>query len=119
MSAILNETTLRDTLEMVGDDLDFIADLISSYAADGVGLIDGLRSGLAAASADDVRRAAHTLKGTSASLGADDLAESCREVESIAREGGLDGLEERIAAIEAAFRPVVTALEAWVHERAP
>ena len=51
-----------------------------------------MRAALAAGDAEDLRRAAHTLKGSSASLGANDLADACRDVETAARDGRLDGL---------------------------
>ena len=57
-------------------------------------------------------RAAHTLKGSSASLGALDLADACRTVEGRARDGELDGLGPDVDAIAIEFDAVVAGLDA-------
>ncbi len=117
MSAILDHDALQNTLEMVGDDLEFLADLIASYRDDGRQLVNEIQASLAAGSAEAVMRAAHTLKGTSASLGAEELVALCRDVEAIARGGSLEGLEDRVAAIARSFDGSVAALEAWLVAR--
>lgn len=117
MSDVLNEETLVSTLDMVGGDVEFMADLVSTYRTDGEGVIRELRTTAANGARADLQRAAHTLKGASASLGAEDLAELCRGLEADAKEGRLDGVDGMIEAIAAAFEPVVGALEAWVAAR--
>lgn len=117
MSDLLNEETLLSTLEMVGGDVEFIADLIATYRTDGERAIREMRATAATGARGELQRAAHTLKGTSASLGADDLAELCRGLEADAKDGRLEGVDEAIAAIAAEFEPVAAALEAWVAAR--
>lgn len=117
MSDVLNEETLLSTLDMVGGDVEFMADLITTYRADGEVVIREMRASAASGARADLQRAAHTLKGTSASLGADDLAERCRGLEADAKDGRLDGAEGAIEAIATAFDPVVVALETWLAAR--
>ena len=112
MSGHIDDAAFGQTLEMVGGDMGFLNELVAAYRNDGVSRLTDMRTALAAANAEDLRRAAHTLKGSSASLGANALAEACREVELAAREGRLEGLAAKVDAIAAQFDEVVSALEA-------
>ena len=115
MSAqVIDDAAFAQTLEMVGGDLGFVGQLVDEYRADGVSRVADMRTALAAGAGEDLRRAAHTLKGSSASLGANSLAAACREVEVAAREGRLDDLGPRVDAIASEFDAVVAALEARV-----
>ena len=111
MSDPIDDTAFGQTLEMVGGDLEFLADLVSEYRTDGAARIDDMRAALAAGETEDLRRAAHTLKGSSASLGASGLAERCRVVEMDARDGQTDGVGPKIDDIATAFDEAVAALE--------
>jgi HPt (histidine-containing phosphotransfer) domain-containing protein len=69
----------------------------------------------AAAARDDVeamRRVAHGIKGTSATLGAARLAEQCAEIERLARSGAVPDAAARVAAVEASYRAAEAALTA-------
>jgi CheY-like chemotaxis protein len=73
----------------VGGDADFVEDLIGQFAADAPKLVAAAREGLDGGRAEDVRRAAHTLKSNAATFGADRLAERSRELEEAAKRGEL------------------------------
>ena len=111
---VIDEAAFGQALEMVGGDLDFVGQLVDEYRADGATRVADMRTALATGASEDLRRAAHTLKGSSASLGASHLADACREVEAAARDGRLDGLGPRVDAIAVEFDAVVTALQARV-----
>ena len=108
---VIDDAAFGQTLEMVGGDLEFLGQLVDEYRTDGASRVADMRAALAAGAAEDLRRAAHTLKGSSASLGATGLAAACREVETAAREGRLDDLGPRVEAIATQFDDVVAALE--------
>ena len=74
------------------------------------------RQALAQGQTDDLRRASHTLKSTSATFGAMALSAAARELESLVREGMLDGADEQIARAEAEFARARTALEGMQDE---
>ncbi len=114
MTDPIDDAAFSQTLEMVGGDMGFLVDLVSEYRTDGASRVADMRTALAAGQAEDLRRAAHTLKGSSASLGANGLAEVCREVEAAARDGDLDGLGPKVDAIAAELDEVVAALETRV-----
>jgi HPt (histidine-containing phosphotransfer) domain-containing protein len=64
-----------------------VLELIRLYTADARQLVDAMCTGAADGDADGLRRAAHTLKSTSATLGATTLAAHCKAVEDLARAG--------------------------------
>ena len=66
---------------------------------------------LGAGNADELRRAAHTLKSTSASFGALELSSLCREAEARSRENETTTLEPLLGRIDEEFARVRKALE--------
>jgi HPt (histidine-containing phosphotransfer) domain-containing protein len=69
------------------------------------------RQALAQGQAAEVRRAAHTLKSTSATFGAKALSELARQLEYRARDGILEGVEALLDQIQAAYERTWAALE--------
>jgi len=84
MSASIDPSALDRILDMAGGDRSFVVEIIDEYLNDSAALLATLRE----ASGDDLRRAAHTLKSTSASIGAGRLAELCARIEHA---GAADG----------------------------
>lgn len=103
-----------ELLETVGGDREFLAELVDTYLADSPNLFAELRAAIASDDAATARRAAHSLKSTSASFGATTLAGQCREIEAAAAAGNLDGLDEQVASAAASFVEVEAALRAAV-----
>jgi HPt (histidine-containing phosphotransfer) domain-containing protein len=106
----IDDIAYAQALEMVAGDREFLTELVETYRIDGAERIAEMRAALAAGAAPDLQRAAHTLKGSSATLGAVGLADACRDVEHAARDGDLDGLASRIDEVELAFDAAVVAL---------
>jgi HPt (histidine-containing phosphotransfer) domain-containing protein len=69
-----------------------------------------LRSSLDSGNAEELRRAAHTLKSNGATLGAEQFAELCRTLEQRAKAGELDGAGELVDRIEQEYKPLEEAL---------
>jgi len=107
---LLDFESLQSLLETIGGDWTFMAELADEFFVNSPALLGEMRSGLAAADAALVRRAAHSLKGTSASFGALELSQLCKQVEYAARDGVLDGLDESLSEIETNYRQVEEAL---------
>ncbi len=63
---------------------------------------------------EELRRSAHSLKGSSGNLGAISLASRAHEVEQRARAKETHGVEETIDEIAVLSEQVVTALRNWV-----
>jgi two-component system, sensor histidine kinase and response regulator len=108
----INRASLDDLLATTGGDPAFLAELIDTYFEDSATLLPAMRQALTAGSAEQLRRAAHSMKSNSASLGAEDLAVLCRELEEQGRVGVLGGAAERLAQVEAEYERVRRALVA-------
>ena len=96
--------------ELGGDD--FVAEVIDTFRADAPTLLATLRSSLEEKNADELRRAAHTLKSNGATLGAGDFSELCRELEARARSGDLEGAGDLVDRIEREYGALEEALGA-------
>lgn len=103
---------LRDLQEDGEDDL--IKELIEIYIADAPSYIADISLAVESANAHAMERAAHTLKGSSASLGANLLAAACLEMEKLGRSNSVEGAPELLAHIEREFERARRALEAML-----
>ena len=98
MSELYLDEVLLEELRSILDD-EFPA-LITTYIQDSGVRVDELRQAFTRGDADGVRKAAHSLKGSSANLGLVYLADLCRGVEDAAREGILQGQEPWLLKIQ-------------------
>ena len=73
--------------------------LIRTFVQDSGVRVDEMRAAFEQGRVDDVRNAAHSLKGASANLGLAQLAEECRLLEEAARDGEVTGEVARVDAI--------------------
>ena len=102
-SSVIDSAVLGDLLASVGGDTSFLEELIDTYLSDAPSLLAQLDAGLAARNADEFRRAAHSLKSTSASLGARGLSATAKEMEMMGKAGTLDGAAEKLSQAGAEF----------------
>lgn len=101
------------------DDPHMLDEIIHMYLETSEELMDTLvQASKHADDLDDVRIAAHTLKGSSANVGAQRVAEACFNVESIARTGNVDGLEPALANLQQEFAHACQALKAELSNNA-
>ena len=89
---------------------DFLHEVIDAFLADAPELVATLHRSVDDGAAEELRRAAHTLKSNGATLGAEGFAELCRTLEQRAKAGELDGAAELVDRIEEAYRPLEEAL---------
>jgi PAS domain S-box-containing protein len=115
-AGLLHPPALERLMQTIGDDRGLLAALIDTFLNDVPRLVDGARHGLQQGQADEVRRAAHTLKSNGATFGATGFSELSRELEALARSRTLEGTADLIARIEAEYERVRIALET-VRER--
>ncbi len=109
---VIDRTALDRVLESVGGDTEFLAELLATYFEDSPRQIAAMRAALAAGSAEDLRRAAHSLKSNSANFGAMILSQQCKDLEAMAKAGRLDGAAACIDEIDIAYDKARTALVA-------
>jgi CheY-like chemotaxis protein len=106
----LDDEALGSLRELGGDE--FLGEVIDAFLADAPALVATLRSSLDSSNAEELRRAAHTLKSNGATLGAGEFAELCRTLEQRAKSEELDGASELVDRIEQEYRQLEEALSA-------
>jgi CheY-like chemotaxis protein len=106
----LDDGALKNLRDLGGDD--FLGEVIDAFLADAPGLMTVLRRSLDAQNAEELRRAAHTLKSNGSTLGAEQFAELCRTLEQRAKAGELDGVSQLVDRIEQELGPLREALTA-------
>lgn len=100
------------TLDMLQEVLeDGFAGLLETFLSDSRQKIASLRSGLASADSECLRRNAHSLKGSSSNLGANSMAELSLHIEEQAREDDLQGLESVLEQLVSEFECVERIME--------
>jgi HPt (histidine-containing phosphotransfer) domain-containing protein len=85
----------------IGGDEELLAELIDEFLTDSPAQLASLRAALGSGDADEARRTAHMLKGTSRTFGAETLGLLCDEVEAAARAGELDAGLARLGGLDA------------------
>jgi GAF domain-containing protein/CheY-like chemotaxis protein len=96
--------------ESMGGDDAFVAELIEQFVADSPALVAAARKGLETRDAEEVRRAAHTLKSNAATMGANELADRSRQLELAAKASGLEGGAASLDAVAEELERVHAAL---------
>ena len=115
MTAPTIDRATFDSLEQTAG-AEFVRELVDTFLQEAPGMLDELRSALAARDADKFRRAAHSLKSNSNTFGALTLGAMARELEL----GGMAKVIERdgqpLAALAEEYGRVAAALTALRHE---
>ena len=107
---ILDRAAFAHLLEITGDDLEFVDELVDTYLEDATTQLEAMRRAAAAGDAGAVVRPAHSLKSSSANVGATALAELCRSLEAEAGSGAIADAVGRVSACEEALAAVRSAL---------
>jgi signal transduction histidine kinase/HPt (histidine-containing phosphotransfer) domain-containing protein len=95
-------------------DADALREIIEDFLQRVPSVLTRLRDAAARGDAAELVAAAHTLKGTSATLGAFALAERCARLEELTRTGSLQDAAARVAVIETVYRVVERALRSEI-----
>jgi HPt (histidine-containing phosphotransfer) domain-containing protein len=80
-----------DLVEVCGDDVDLQREIIHDFLARLDSQIDAVTDAVESGDPDAVRRAAHSLKGSSVAVGGRTVVEACLNLESLGRVATLDG----------------------------
>ena len=105
------------TFEQLKSDLgeDFIAELVETYCTETPQLIESLQKSLAGLDSDGFRRAAHSIKSSSASLGAMRLSEHARQLEMIGKSGDLAEAATQLEKLETEYALASAELTELLH----
>ena len=115
---IIDVKILEELIEMLGNDIEFASGLIRDFLEDGRELLGSIRSAREIGDAQELERAAHTLKSSSATFGALDVSDVCKELEEQASQGQISGdVGSKIERLEELFKAVSSALEAYISKQ--
>ncbi len=106
----LDGSAFDHLLEITGNDLEFVDELIDTYLADASLQLEAMRAAASSGDAAGLVRPAHSLKSSSANVGAMALSDICRTLEAAARRGAVPDASERVADCDQAFADVRAAL---------
>ena len=109
-SSVLDVSRLIE-IGLVGPEADDSFSIVELFRDEARTCRQAMRGALAADDAEQLRRAAHMLKGGAANLGAKALATRAQEIERCGREGDLDQAEALVAALSTECDRVTAALE--------
>jgi CheY-like chemotaxis protein len=102
---------LEVTLTRVGGDEVLLADLARIFCAESHKLLGAVDDAIARRSPGDLRRAAHTLKGSIATFVAQEATETAEKLEDLARLEDLDGAQETYQLLRSRVEKLRGALE--------
>ena len=106
----IDQAAFDHLLEITGDDLEFVDELIDTYLADASVQLDAMQAAASSGDAAALVGPAHSLKSSSANVGAMALADICRALEAAARTGVVPDAMERVTACGQAFADARSAL---------
>ena len=106
-----------DTFQQLNTDLgeEFISELVETYCTETPELIESLQKSLKDQDSETFRRAAHSIKSSSASLGAMRLSEHARQLEMIGKSSDLGAAAGLLETLEAEYALVRDKLAELVH----
>lgn len=85
---VLDVKALQNLSDMLGPEAQTVMqEVIESYTADAPKLLEAIAVAISESDADSLHRAAHTLKGSSATIGAMRLSSLCKQLDTLARSG--------------------------------
>jgi signal transduction histidine kinase/CheY-like chemotaxis protein/HPt (histidine-containing phosphotransfer) domain-containing protein len=92
----------EQTLEKLGGDKSLLEDVIEIFLEEAPRHLAALRHGLEARSAEEIERAAHSLKGELGYLSLDELSKSACDLEGMGRAADIDGVAQLFPSFESA-----------------
>jgi HPt (histidine-containing phosphotransfer) domain-containing protein len=112
LGPVLNLESLQ-RLKELGEpgELNPLIEFIDLFLADTPVCLEQIKTAAAQRNAGELRRLAHSLKGSAGNLGAERLSTLCNDLETAARNEALESASPLILRIEAQFEHVKVALE--------
>ncbi|MDO6745959.1 Hpt domain-containing protein [Gilvimarinus sp. 1_MG-2023] len=107
----IDHETLATLQEVMEEDFQR---LIETFLSDSQQRIQDMQKALAAGLAEELRRAAHSFKGSSSNIGANELVRLCKNVEDRAQAGILQDLESQIIDIKEEYQIVKSQLDIYL-----
>lgn len=112
MSQPLDHKNLAHLKSVIGDSL---APILKTYLEITPPLVTQLENAVKEANSADIKRHAHTLKGSSANISAVDLPQLCLEMEYLGRDGDVKKAEVLLPKIKHAYSELEVAIEHYLN----
>lgn len=105
----------RETLAALQDVMeDDFQQLIDTFLTDSTQKLADMQRALAAGQCDDLRRAAHSFKGSSSNIGAAGIVAICKSIEDQAAARKLAGIESQLVDLQQEFSLVRAQLDIYL-----
>ena len=106
-------------VEALGDDNEMVVELIDAFQTDTRARLERVRAALSAGDATQLRREAHTVKGSSRQIGADALGEVCEQIEHADQSTSLAQFAELVQRMQELFAQIDGSMSAYRARRGP
>ncbi|HCI80769.1 MAG TPA: hypothetical protein DHW02_13880 [Ktedonobacter sp.] len=117
LAPALDPAVLAELRQFQGEDEpDIVQELAEAFELETPPLLEALHQAILEGSPEQLRRAAHNLKGSSSNLGARGMTVLCAELEALGKGGTVEGAEALIASVEQEYQRVCEALATEVRE---
>jgi signal transduction histidine kinase/DNA-binding response OmpR family regulator/HPt (histidine-containing phosphotransfer) domain-containing protein/PAS domain-containing protein len=108
----VDHTILEEIRSLQGEDApNLLVELIDAYLINSRQLIERIHRSLANQDQPELRKAVHSLKGSSGNLGALKLGELCSEIQAHVEAGNLDAVRNRLPVMLSEYESVLIALK--------
>ena len=110
---------LPDLLERVGNDRDFLCELIDLFKVEFPPVLQSLKQSVVREDLKNVEIASHTLKGMLSELSVKRAAAIASQLEQLGRDGKTSGMTETLALLEHAVENLFPELDGYAAEPKP
>ena len=107
----VDEVALSELKKIMGDEF---STLVETFETDSVVRIEAITQAVTSAEPEEIRRAAHSFKGSAGNMGATTLTELCRTMEERGHQGTAEGCVELLEQIVEEYAHVREALHSLV-----
>ncbi len=112
MDVILNRQILENIRELQNEgEADFLTEMIDVYKKDSIKTVKQIDQFFKVKSIDDLKKAAHSLKGSSSNLGATELSSVCRELEVEIEKKDWDIIAKVISHLKEVYTQTIIAMD--------
>ena len=105
-----------EALEGTEGDHELLRDVMASFLEQSPKLMAALRQAVAESAADDLQKAAHTLKGTVRCFGENRVFENADQLDKMGQNGNLQGAEETLTKLQREMARLIPALADYVRQ---
>jgi CheY-like chemotaxis protein/HPt (histidine-containing phosphotransfer) domain-containing protein len=113
LEPVLDPVVLSELRRLQGEgEPDIVQELAQAFQLETPPLFEALRQGVSGGHPEQLKRAAHNLKGSSSNIGARKMAALSAELEALGKQGMVEGAAELITCLEQEYRRVCQALAA-------